>query len=256
MVGVGGRSYATRCHVCRRRKVKVRLHVLSVVDLKTDTLIPKCDGQKPSCQRCEKAGLTCTGYERSLEYSHFDGKSMVKSDSVIPNKTGTVPTNLYQSLQRGHDGVESLRRGYGPTDSFTNLFPMHRVMDQSLTAPQYKVGFVSVFQDRYVPDLLKPLNGQGEGICSGWIATACELSSLNGSGMLSDSLLAMSLALVGGDRNDQDMATAGLRHYSRALNKLRVELQPGPLALDQFQMDVSLVTCLACATYEVSLMPI
>lgn len=123
--------------------------------------------------------------------------------------------------------------------------------DQTLAVSQYKIGFISVLQDRYVPDLPKP-SDQKEGICSGWIFTACELSSLTGSGMLSDSLLAMSLALVAGERHDPEIATAGMRYYSRAMNKLRLELQPGLVTLGQLQLDISLVTCLAFATYEVS----
>jgi hypothetical protein len=173
---------------------------------------------------------------------------MPKHERLKPETAVTTPQNPYQILERRQDGVLSLMRG----GSSAILSPTHEAY-QNLIAPQYKTGFVSVFQDRYVPDLLKPSNGQSNGICAGWIATACELSSLHGSDMLSDSLLAMSLALVGGERQDQDIATAGLRHYSRALSRLRTELRDGPLALGQFQMDVTLVTCLACATYEVRL---
>ena len=173
---------------------------------------------------------------------------MHRDERLKPKTAVTTPKNLYPILERRQDGVVSLMRG----GSSSILSPIHEAC-QNLISPQYKTGFVSVFQDRYVPDLLKPSNGQSNGICAGWIATACELSSLQGSDMLSDSLLAMSLALVGGERQDQDIATAGLRHYSRALRRLRAELRDGPLALGQFQMDVTLVTCLACATYEVSL---
>jgi hypothetical protein len=173
---------------------------------------------------------------------------MLKDERSKPTTAAATPKNLYQILERRENGVVSLMRG----GSSTILSPVYDTY-QNLIAPQYKIGFVSVFQDRYVPDLLKPSNGQSNGVCAGWIATACELSSLQGSDMLSDSLLAMSLALVGGERQDQDIATAGLRHYSKALNRLRTELQGGPLAIGQFQMDITLVTCLACATYEVSL---
>jgi hypothetical protein len=176
---------------------------------------------------------------------------MLKVETSKPKKPTTTPTYLYQTSPRIEDVLTPLRRNEVHTNG-TSLVAVHTSVDQALTVSQYKVGFLSVLQDRYVPDLPKPSN-QTEGICSAWIATACDLSSLKGSGMLSDSLLAMSLALVGGERHDPDITTAGLRYYSRALNKLRVELQPGPLALGQFQMDVSLVTCLAFITYEVRL---
>lgn len=154
----------------------------------------------------------------------------------IPLKIGTLSTHM------SHDEVS--------TDCI-DVIDVQTPVDRALIVSQYKVGFAAVLQDRYVPDLPRPSN-QMEGVCSAWINTACDLSSLTDSGMLSDSLQAMSLALVAGERKDPDIAAAGLHYYSMALNKLRVELQPGPLALGQYQMDVSLVTCLACATYEAS----
>ena len=179
---------------------------------------------------------------------------MLKVEKSTPKKTSTAPTNLYQSPRRNEEVLPPVRRGDTKAKSTTVAVVEHS-MDQTLTISQYKVGFAAVLQDRYIPDLPK-LSNQTEGICSTWIATACDLSSFEGSSMLGDSLLAMSLALVGGERNDQDIATAGLRHYSMALNKLRVELKPGPITLSQLQMDLSLVTCLACGTYEVRLIPV
>jgi hypothetical protein len=207
----------------------------------------KCDGEKPSCQRCAKAGLMCTGYERSLDFAFFNGHSTIFYSS---NKKSTViPSHTYQTAF----GVENAPIHAGHDDGnakSTQVVVMNSSMDKAMTTSQYKIGFTAVLQDRYVPDLPR-LTNQTEGICSAWITTACDLSLLKGSGMLSDSLLAMSLALVAGERNDPDIAASGLRYYSRALHKLRFELQPGPRALGEHQMDISLVTCLACATYEV-----
>jgi len=69
--------------------------------------------------------------------------------------------------------------------------------------------------------------------------------------MLSDSLLAMSLSLIGPERQHNDLSMDGLRHYAKALKGLRAKLAIGPLQLDDDQMDVSLMTCLACGMYEV-----
>ncbi|TVY23666.1 Citrinin biosynthesis transcriptional activator [Lachnellula hyalina] len=69
MVRVGGRAYVSRCQECRRRKVK-------------------CDGQQPACQRCIDTGSSCGGYERAVDYVHFDGthsyrtKKLGKSENV------------------------------------------------------------------------------------------------------------------------------------------------------------------------------
>jgi hypothetical protein len=128
---------------------------------------------------------------------------------------------------------------------------VHHYVNHTLTASQYKIGFVAILQEYYVPDLPNVIR-QGESICSSWIFTACELSSLEGSDMLGDELLAMSLTLVGGDRQDQDISISGLRYYLRALNRLRAALG-FKVALDPHHADISLVTCLACAMYEVRL---
>lgn len=218
----------------------------------TSTALAKCDGQKPACQRCERAALICTGYERSLDFAFFDGQSVLRVKTSMRNKPTTPPTYLSQTSPEIEDVPVSnpLRRNGISATGPNNLITVHTSIDQALTISQYKVAFNSVLQDRYVPDLPKPPN-QTEGVCSAWIATACDLSSRKGSGMLRDSLLAMSLALVGGERHDPDIRTAGLRYYSRALAKLRVELQRGALALGELQMDVVLVTCLAFITYEV-----
>jgi hypothetical protein len=90
-------------------------------------------------------------------------------------------------------------------------------------------------------------------MCEGWISTACALSSLADSDMLSHSLLAMALTFAGAERQDPEICAAGLRHYSRALVGLRTGLERGPRVLNEHQMDISLITCLACAMYEVIL---
>jgi hypothetical protein len=124
------------------------------------------------------------------------------------------------------------------------------LLDQALSAPQYRLGFLGILQDRYIPDLPSVSSGQGESICSSWIAAACDLSSTSTHpDMLIDSLLAMSLALVGKEREQNELSMAGVKHYSRALSQLRAGLRIGSLAVDQ--ADDNLVTCLCCAMYEV-----
>jgi hypothetical protein len=69
--------------------------------------------------------------------------------------------------------------------------------------------------------------------------------------MLSDSLLAMSFSLIGSERQQDDLSMSGLQHYSKALKGLRNKLVSGASELDDYQMDASLITCLACGMYEV-----
>jgi hypothetical protein len=128
---------------------------------------------------------------------------------------------------------------------------------KSLGSPQYKAGFLSVLQDRYLPERGVVSGGHGQGLCESWIVEACRLSYLNGSERLSDTLLAMALSLVGQEKHDNELYTASVQHYSRALNGLRAGFGSGPVvALDQPEVDISLITCLCCSMYEVSSMHI
>jgi hypothetical protein len=248
MIGKGGRSYITRCHVCRRRKVKVRVRRCLWADSKLTIYVGQCDGQLPSCQRCATAGLLCTGYERSLEFAFFDGQFKPKPKGQNPTDEISLGSKSSQTLPR--DQNEIAVSGQQDARSITTYMVQHYV-NHTLTASQYKIGFVAILQEYYVPDLPNVIR-QGESICSSWIFTACELSSLEGSDMLGDALLAMSLTLVGGDRQDQDISISGLRYYLRALNRLRAALG-FKVALDPHHVDISLVTCLVCAMYEVRL---
>jgi len=69
--------------------------------------------------------------------------------------------------------------------------------------------------------------------------------------MLSNALSAMSLAKIGDENRYQDAFKASITHYTGALMGLRSGLRSGSKALDDYQADVSLVTCLSCGMYEV-----
>lgn len=76
MVAVPGRSKG--CHTCRKRRIKCGRSI-SPCRLRT-TIVEVClDERKPSCQRCSKAGYTCAGYERPLEFRHASTASFLSS---------------------------------------------------------------------------------------------------------------------------------------------------------------------------------
>jgi len=70
--------------------------------------------------------------------------------------------------------------------------------------------------------------------------------------MLNNSLLAMSLYVVGKENQQDYLSRSSLKHYSHALKGLRQGLSSG--TLEDRQLDISLVTCMACGMYEVSLL--
>lgn len=226
MARIGCRRYIIKCVVCRKRKVK-------------------CDGTKPSCERCRKGGIVCLGYERPIDFAYFDGQTKDKLYSRQPGD------NAPSAIPRVPDtAVGSRRQPLNNGDRFVVL----PYSPGNLAISQFKAGFVAVLYDRYLPKEPK-VGSRGEAVCAGWIASACDLSSFEAgeaSDMLSDSLLAMALTFAGKDRKNPDICTASLRHYSKALMGLRRGLAIGPRALSENQVDMSLITCLACAMYEMT----
>jgi hypothetical protein len=185
----------------------------------------------------------------------FDAKSKTKVDQ---RETGNNVARTLKDTQPDHGlyGVASLRTRdhdsalQGPKAP-GHLRAANARLDQSLAIPQYRVGVLGVLQDRYVPNLPRVSGKRGRGICSSWIANACDLSlTSKRPEMLIDSMLAMSFAVVEGERHDEDVSRAGLKHYTRALTALRVSLASGSLTLGQNRLDISLVTCLSCGMYE------
>jgi hypothetical protein len=199
-------------------------------------LIKKCDGGTPACGRCLDHGLQCPGYTRKLEFVFYDNGPSSRDNVTVP-KTRKLPAAQQIQIRK----------------QSTNIYEIH---SHSLSVPQNKAGLLVVLQNRYVPQLPKFSTENGSMNGANWVVTACSLAlSSQYSEMLSDSLLAMSLSLVSLEQQKDQLSTASLKQYSRALNGLRSGLAPGPSGLSQSQIDFSLVTCLACGMYEVGYTP-
>ncbi|KAF2735449.1 hypothetical protein EJ04DRAFT_576098 [Polyplosphaeria fusca] len=69
MVNVAGKSKG--CGTCKKRRIK-------------------CDERKPSCQRCEKSGYVCAGYEKRI---HFINKSTAKFQDAQDEPSSTILIN-------------------------------------------------------------------------------------------------------------------------------------------------------------------
>ena len=212
----------------------------------------QCDGKVPSCQRCIDRGLECLGYNRKLEFVYFDGQAK------------TTPTSSdrenEQSLVRRWSSKPKLAQGTPETGHGIALAPKFQqdfqlvvcsgILD-SLAAPQNRIAFVSILQERYTPET--PHVSKFRIFIPSWIAQACALATTSAdSGMLNNSLLAMSLYVVGKENQQDYLSRSSLKHYSHALKGLRQGLSSG--TLEDRQLDISLVTCMACGMYEVSLL--
>lgn len=191
----------------------------------------------PSCRRCLDHGLQCPGYTRKLDFVFYDSGAS-KKNAIIPVRA--------QNIQH----IQSRRPSKNQV-TITNGCEL----SHSLAIPQNKTGLLAVIQERYVPQLPKFPTEKGSVNGANWISTACSLATNTQYGMLSDSLLAISLSLVSLEQQRRQLSTASLKQYSSALQGLRSSLTHDSLDLSQDQIDVSLVTCLACGMYEVSRFP-
>jgi hypothetical protein len=204
--------------------------------------------------------LSCGGYERALDYVHFDGKSnrisnqpeKLENISIRQKQAQNIPAERSERNRAG-----ALKQRDAPhKKSIIKKEPSEGILgpwiDKSLGVAQYQTGFLFVIQERYLPDMGVVSSDLGQGFCESWIGEACALSFLPGSEKLHASLLSVSLALLGKEGENKDLSFSAVQHYSRALNGLCAGFSSGPFAtLDQHQVDVSLITCLWCSMYEV-----
>ncbi|KAH7411179.1 hypothetical protein BKA64DRAFT_375481 [Cadophora sp. MPI-SDFR-AT-0126] len=122
MVGFGGRVHVKRCHQCRKRKFK-------------------CDGGVPACQRCTGSGRICPGYEQKLEFVFFESDPRTKSGS---RKKSLSSSSIKQQLPEpriGQDHFDVLKDRAASVRNSRGLQVPNPVLDQSLSAPQKKMGF-------------------------------------------------------------------------------------------------------------------
>lgn len=119
--------------------------------------------------------------------------------------------------------------------------------------PIYKDAFLNVLNDRFFfSDKAFDLDSHDTpNICSGWMAYARTLGK--DKTLLSEVLLALSSVLVGADLQDPAITEDSRRRYQIAIGGIRRAIQTGKSTASNTVIDESmLMTCLACAKYEVS----
>ena len=126
--------------------------------------------------------------------------------------------------------------------------PSKFAVRQELT---YKDAFLNVLNDRFYfsDQIIEPDSDDRPNICSGWMAYARTLAKDT---LLSEVLLALSSALVGADLQDPAITEDSRRRYQKAINGIRRAIESGEPTANHAVIDESLLmTCLACAKYEV-----
>jgi len=138
----------------------------------------------------------------------------------------------------------------------TELYLAHSGTQEDLSASQHRLAILGVLQDCWIPTVKQAGASQGTHICSTWLLSACTLSAMKEALPLSNSLLAMSLILLSGGQTDDTLVMESVRHYSQAVQGLK-RLVDNELRRDVKEQtrDISLLTCLACASFEVLYSP-
>lgn len=123
----------------------------------------------------------------------------------------------------------------------------------SVTARQYKHGFLSLLCSYYYPSSQKDIARRDQH--PRWITAACDVAVASPSENLKDTLLANALALISQTEVRKDLFTAAMHHYTRAVRNLmsRIALlfSQTIAAVAQDQLDVILIMTQSCGMYEV-----
>lgn len=122
-------------------------------------------------------------------------------------------------------------------------------IQKDLSASQHRLAILGGLQDRLVPTV-----GQAQGtvLCNTWLLSACTLSAQEEAEPLSNSLLAMSLILIPESQADRRLLTESIRYYSQAVQGLRELIDHERRRyIRQEIRDIGVLTCFACATFEV-----
>ncbi|KAH8811021.1 hypothetical protein F5884DRAFT_264231 [Xylogone sp. PMI_703] len=220
---------AIKCHTCRKRKVK-------------------CGGERPSCLRCLRSGLTCTGYQRALDVR------LASNCAPIPSNSNTVPPR--RSDSESPQSYDS-RVAHQPGHAIPTLDSSYIVVSP---AAQHRKAFLSILQNIYLPTSITPLSGHNDGralvpaVCSTWLYSACQLVSNADSNSLSNALLATALAIVAVDNNFKGLSPDHMIHnsmllYARSLLSMRNRIA-APLEVGQHDWELLTLTCFACFSYE------
>ncbi|KAF2424427.1 hypothetical protein EJ08DRAFT_416372 [Tothia fuscella] len=198
MVGVSGKSKA--CHDCKRRRVK-------------------CDFGRPGCLRCQKAKISCHGYEKT---------------TLFVNRT---PTTLSTTAQSAMSELRQRKLPNPTTQDARTLTPASSQWDGFLqklklyiSNPSYsRSGYRNetsvLVRELYLPKPTAPNSSVSLGSMSPyhWFQAVCELRGT--SDALDHALLAFCSILVSTSRSGCEPPSEGLLLYQRGLQTLVKDLE-------------------------------
>ena len=169
---------------------------------------------------------------------------------------------LNEVNQASVDGLQTTPITSGPTTALSCLRQPPIVLSSSIIPapsrlaargePIYKDAFLNVLNDRFFfsDKTFGPNSHDAPNICSGWMTYARAMGK--DKSLLSEVLLALSSVLVGADLQDPAITEDSRRRYQKAINGIRRAIETSDSTTNNAVVGESmLMTCLACAKYEV-----
>lgn len=233
MVGVAGKSAA--CHDCKRRRVKASLS-FPFEDV-SNTYNQQCDFGRPHCLRCQRVGLHCTGYGKSVVFVHRTSTSLIQTIDAIspPNQIDEVAPSLSPSVVYNQAICRLLAQ----------------VHDTSVDRSEFRENAYELLQRSYLPEPHLLGKTPNVGRCAYyWLHAVCHLTGPGRSldfALLAFCMVQMFIMRIG---------TASLEHairlYTEAIECLRNELEdPSARYVDQ-----TIASIVVLSTCEILVSPV
>ncbi len=251
-----GRRSATRRDECRRRKIRVSWALQSLHRSDRLTVITQCDGAQPFCSQCTGSSGVCPGYRVFLDFRDERGRRLRGSDeatSASGSRRGIPSSEAPQGVaQHPQETYLSVQASLAPSSQTVAIAPGN-ISSPSCLIPGgqsvYRSSFSDVLQDRFfLPH--SATSSETRDLCSGWTGSAILLGERNA--LLAEILSALSSVLVGSELQDAVITSDSRARYHRAISGVRRAVEDHmSTANDEVASEPMLMTCMACAKYEV-----
>ncbi|KEQ94330.1 hypothetical protein AUEXF2481DRAFT_40910 [Aureobasidium subglaciale EXF-2481] len=193
----------------------------------------KCDEGRPTCQKCEKAGRSCPGYARDLQFRNRTMTVVSRNTRpiVVDSISSASPTDSSSSL--GSDSSD-LRR-----DSVVATTPPEVDSVKSLHLPRTEqLQIMSALIDGFAPPSAEPT--QGPSMIRDWLSFVYyRIGSTTPLDLAMRSVACMQFGLRTKDTN---MINVSRGYYGYALQTLRKALMAPATAQSELQSTVMLLT--------------
>ncbi|EXJ84468.1 hypothetical protein A1O3_05136 [Capronia epimyces CBS 606.96] len=218
MVGVAGKSKG--CNTCRKRKVH-------------------CDGEKPSCARCQKGNRVCGGYQRER---HFKNLSALDRDALLTRTQPLASLTDLRTITTGSAYDITPCRTPETDDSVTSKSQKLQCTRRALSLSELFDNFL----DNYIPTEAELQNGHKVQVS--WLQAIDPSQVPLNDASLDLAILALSLVCLGRKYGDERLRYEGTANYGRVLHRLQDILSHHSLLLEE----QTLASCMVLSTFEAS----